>query len=40
MGVDDEARRKLVKGQVPFLDVLLEAVAGGAGGGWPTPARG
>ena len=36
------ARRKLVKGQVPFVDVLLEAVAhgaGGAAGGSPTPAR-
>lgn len=27
----DEARRKLVKGQVPFLDVLLEAMAAGSG---------
>jgi predicted NUDIX family NTP pyrophosphohydrolase len=31
----DDARRKLVKGQAPFLDVLLEAIAGGSEGSGP-----
>ena len=39
----DQARRKLVKGQAPFLDVLLEAIApeaDRAGPGSTTPAAG
>ena len=37
------ARRKLVKGQAPFVDALLGAIAPGAGesgGGSPTPSSG
>ena len=39
----DDARRKLVKGQVPFLQALLEAVgarSGEPGSGFSTPAEG
>jgi predicted NUDIX family NTP pyrophosphohydrolase len=31
----EQARRKLVKGQAPFLDALLEAIGGGAGRATP-----
>jgi predicted NUDIX family NTP pyrophosphohydrolase len=39
----DEARRKLVKGQAPFVDALLQAMVpgpGGSAGGSPTPPPG
>jgi predicted NUDIX family NTP pyrophosphohydrolase len=36
----EQARRKLVKGQAPFLDALLEAIGGGAGRSTPGSADG